>query len=56
MSGQLNALGVISYFASNVGGVLVAANLSWPVAFGLLSAAYFLLHYMFASQVGYQGL
>ena len=51
MSAQLNALGVISHFAGSVGGQLVAANLGWPVVFVLLNAAYFVLHYLFASQV-----
>lgn len=35
-----------------VGNQLVAANLGWPVVFGLLNVAYYVLHYMFASQVG----
>ena len=28
------------------------ANLGWPAVFGLLNVAYYVLHYMFASQVG----
>lgn len=55
MSGQLNSLGVISYFANSVGSQLVAANLGWPVVFVLLNAAYFVLHYMFASQTAHVG-
>jgi hypothetical protein len=35
-----------------VGNQLVAANLGWPVVFGLLNVVYYVLHYMFASQVG----
>lgn len=27
------------------------ANLGWPAVFGLLNVAYYVLHYMFASQV-----
>jgi DASS family divalent anion:Na+ symporter len=50
MSGQLNALGVISHFAGGVGAQLAAANLGVPAVFLLLNAAYFGLHYMFASQ------
>lgn len=51
MSGQLNSLGVISHFANQVGAQLVAANMGWPQVFVLLNGAYFVLHYMFASQV-----
>ncbi len=51
MSGQLNNLGVIGHFASAVGNKLVAANLGWKPVFFLLNGAYFVLHYMFASQV-----
>lgn len=28
----------------------MAANLGWPLVFGLLNVAYYALHYMFASQ------
>ena len=38
--------------AAVVGNQLVAANLGWPVVFGLLNVVYYVLHYMFASQVG----
>lgn len=38
-----------------VGNKLVAANLGWPVVFGLLNVAYYVLHYMFASQVSPRG-
>ncbi|EIE27528.1 Sodium/sulfate symporter [Coccomyxa subellipsoidea C-169] len=55
MSGQLNGLGVIKYFADVVGGKLIAANLGWPVVFGMLNMAYFGLHYMFASQTAHVG-
>ncbi|KAL3130986.1 cytochrome P450-dit2 [Trebouxia sp. C0009 RCD-2024] len=55
MSGQLNSLGVIKYFADVVGGKLVAMNMGWPAVFGLLNLAYFLLHYMFASQTAHVG-
>ncbi|KAL3139030.1 cytochrome P450-dit2 [Trebouxia sp. C0010 RCD-2024] len=55
MSGQLNSLGVIKYFADVVGGKLVAMNMGWPAVFGLLNVAYFLLHYMFASQTAHVG-
>ncbi|KAK2076788.1 hypothetical protein QBZ16_005014 [Prototheca wickerhamii] len=55
MSGQLNAMGIISHFAGLVGDRLVAANLGWPAVFGLLNAVYFVLHYMFASQTAHVG-
>ncbi len=55
MSGQLNSLGVITHFAGQVGAQLVAANLGWPQVFVLLNGAYFVLHYMFASQTAHVG-
>ena len=55
MSGQLNGLGVIGHFANSVGGALARMNLGWPAVFGLLNAAYFGLHYMFASQTAHVG-
>lgn len=55
MSGQLNSLGVINHFASSVGNQLVAANLGWKSVFLFLNGAYFLLHYMFASQTAHVG-
>lgn len=55
MSGQLNGLGVIKYFADVVGGKLAATNLGWPAVFGVLNMAYFGLHYMFASQTAHVG-
>lgn len=48
-------MGVIKYFADVVGGKLVAMNMGWQPVFGLLSAAYFGLHYMFASQTAHVG-
>jgi divalent anion:Na+ symporter, DASS family len=55
IAGQLNGLGVISYFATEVGKVLAAANLSWQPIFALLNVVYFFLHYMFASQTAHVG-
>eukprot|EP00889_Picochlorum_renovo_P001928 jgi/Picre1/28958/NNA_004352.t1 len=55
MSGQLNSLGVISHFANQVGTQLAAASMSWPQVFVILNAAYFVLHYMFASQTAHVG-
>ena len=55
MSSQLNSLGVISHFANGAGQQLVAANLGWQSVFALLCGAYFVLHYMFASQTAHVG-
>lgn len=46
---------MIKYFADVVGGKLVAMNMGWQAVFGLLNVAYFLLHYMFASQTAHVG-
>ena len=50
-SSQLNNLGVIPYFSDQVASTLAALNMGWVSAFFILNAAYFALHYMFASQV-----
>ena len=55
MSGQLNSSGVISHFADIVGGKLTSMNLGWQPVFALLNGAYFVLHYMFASQTAHVG-
>ena len=55
MSGQLNNSGVISHFADIVGGKLTSMNMGWQPVFGLLNGAYFVLHYMFASQTAHVG-
>lgn len=55
MSGQLNRLGVVAHFAGAVGGALEAARLAWPASLALLSGAYYLLHYLFASQTAHVG-
>ena len=55
MSSQLNNLGVIKAFADAVGGLLATMHLGWMPLFGLLHAAFFLLHYMFASQTAHVG-
>ena len=53
MSGQLNSLGVVKHFSDLVGNHLASLNVGWPPIFGLLSVAYFGLHYMFASQTAH---
>jgi divalent anion:Na+ symporter, DASS family len=55
MSGQLNAAGVVSHFASAVGGALAQLSLAWPAALALLAGAYWGLHYLFASQTAHVG-
>ena len=55
VAGQLNALGVTGFFADAVGSQLTRANLGWQPLFGLLSVAYYALHYMFASQTAHVG-
>ncbi|KAB1206828.1 Dicarboxylate transporter 2.1, chloroplastic [Morella rubra] len=55
MAGQLTNLGIVSWMSDCVAGSLQSHSLSWPVAFGVLQAAYFLIHYLFASQTGHVG-
>ncbi|XP_059648012.1 dicarboxylate transporter 2.1, chloroplastic [Cornus florida] len=55
MAGQLTNLGIVSWMSSCVAKLLHSFSLSWPVAFGILQAAYFFIHYLFASQTGHVG-
>ncbi|XP_050366427.1 dicarboxylate transporter 2.1, chloroplastic-like [Argentina anserina] len=55
MAGQLTNLGIVSWMSSCVGKILHSYSLSWPAAFGVLQAAYFCIHYLFASQTGHVG-
>lgn len=55
MSSQVQNLGVVTWFAAKVSGLLTAAAVSWPLAFFLLHSAYFGLHYIFASQTAQVG-
>ncbi|KAI5558408.1 hypothetical protein BDE02_17G039700 [Populus trichocarpa] len=55
MAGQLTNLGVVTWMSSCVAKVLQSVSLSWPAAFGILQASYFLIHYLFASQTGHVG-
>ena len=34
---------------------MISLSLSWPAAFCVLQASYFLIHYLFASQTGHVG-
>ncbi|CAL1370442.1 unnamed protein product [Linum trigynum] len=55
MAGQLTNLGIVTWMSSCVGKLLQSLSLSWPAAFGVLQASYFLIHYLFASQTGHVG-
>ena len=55
MAGQLTNLGIVTWMSNCVAKFLMSFSLSWPVAFGVLQAAYFLIHYLFASQTGHVG-
>ncbi|CAN6821952.1 unnamed protein product [Brassica oleracea var. botrytis] len=55
MAGQLTNLGVVSWMSDCVAKALQSLSLSWPAAFCLLQAAYFFIHYLFASQTGHVG-
>ncbi|GLT64740.1 hypothetical protein SLA2020_372140 [Shorea laevis] len=55
MAGQLTNLGVVTWMSDCVGKLLQTLSLSWPAAFGVLQAAYFFIHYLFASQTGHVG-
>ncbi|KAL6655407.1 hypothetical protein ACP70R_006233 [Stipagrostis hirtigluma subsp. patula] len=55
MAGQLTNLGIVSWMSSCVAKMLESFSLSWPAAFCVLQASYFLIHYMFASQTGHVG-
>ena len=55
MAGQLTDLGIITWMSNSVAKFLSSFSLSWPAAFGVLQAAYFLIHYLFASQTAHVG-
>ncbi|KAL1534355.1 cytochrome P450-dit2 [Salvia divinorum] len=55
MAGQLTNLGIVSWMSTCVAKALQSLSLSWPAAFGVLQAAYFCIHYLFASQTGHVG-
>jgi DASS family divalent anion:Na+ symporter len=41
--------------STSVAKMLSSFSLSWPAAFVVLEASYFLIHYLFASQTGHVG-
>jgi divalent anion:Na+ symporter, DASS family len=55
MSNAMNDMGIITYFANQVGSALMAMNLTWPALFALLHVVFFYLHYLFASQTAHVG-
>ncbi|XP_024980090.1 dicarboxylate transporter 2.1, chloroplastic-like [Cynara cardunculus var. scolymus] len=55
MAAQLTNLGIVTWMSNCVASSLKSLSLSWPAAFSVLQAAYFLIHYMFASQTGHVG-
>ncbi|XP_039127670.1 dicarboxylate transporter 2.1, chloroplastic-like [Dioscorea cayenensis subsp. rotundata] len=55
MAGQLTNLGIVPWMSNCVAKVLQSFSLSWPAAFCVLQASYFLIHYLFASQTGHVG-
>ncbi|PWA90111.1 sodium/sulfate symporter [Artemisia annua] len=55
MASQLTNLGIVTWMSNYVALFLTSFSLSWPAAFGVLQATYFLIHYMFASQTGHVG-
>lgn len=55
MSSQLNSMGVIKAFADGVGGVLTSLNMHWMQIFFLLHLAFYVTHYLFASQTAQVG-
>ncbi|XP_057976855.1 dicarboxylate transporter 2.1, chloroplastic [Malania oleifera] len=55
MAGQLTNLGIVTWMSDCVAKLLQSLSLSWPAAFCVLQAAYFFIHYLFASQTGHVG-
>ncbi|XP_042492291.1 dicarboxylate transporter 2, chloroplastic-like [Macadamia integrifolia] len=55
MAGELTNLGIVTWMSDCVAKSLQCLSLSWPAAFGVLQAAYFFIHYLFASQTGHVG-
>lgn len=49
MAGQLNKLGVISWFSATMENLIATAALGWPAASALLIAVFLYSHYFFAS-------
>ncbi|XP_061365440.1 dicarboxylate transporter 2.1, chloroplastic [Gastrolobium bilobum] len=55
MASQLTNLGIVTWMSDCVAHNLQSFSLSWPVSLVVLQAAYFIIHYLFASQTGHVG-
>ncbi|KAG5000519.1 hypothetical protein JHK87_021591 [Glycine soja] len=55
MASQLTNLGIVSWMSDCVADNLRSFSLSWPASLAVLQAAYFFIHYLFASQTGHVG-
>lgn len=55
MAGQLTNLGIVTWMSNCVGKFLQSFSLGGLAAFGVLHAAYFFVHYIFASQAAHVG-
>ncbi|KAK9165769.1 hypothetical protein Scep_000960 [Stephania cephalantha] len=55
MASQLSDLGIVAWLSDRVAKSLQSFSLSWIMTFGVLQAAYFFIHYIFASQVAHVG-
>ncbi|OIW13639.1 hypothetical protein TanjilG_07981 [Lupinus angustifolius] len=55
MASQLTNLGIVGWMSDCVAHTLRSFSLSWPAALAVLQAAYFFIHYLFASQTGHVG-
>lgn len=55
MASQLTNLGIVNWMSDCVANNLRSFSLSWPASLAVLQAAYFFIHYLFASQTGHVG-
>ncbi|XP_052195591.1 dicarboxylate transporter 2.1, chloroplastic-like isoform X2 [Diospyros lotus] len=55
MAGQLTTLGVVPWISDGVAKFLKSLSVGWPAALCILQAAYFFIHYLFASQTAHVG-
>lgn len=53
MASQLTTLGIVSWISDGVAKFLKSLSLGWPASFFILQAAYFFVHYLFASQTAH---
>ncbi|XP_047341995.1 dicarboxylate transporter 2.1, chloroplastic-like [Impatiens glandulifera] len=55
MANQLTTLGVVTWISDGVANTLSSGSMSLPAKFFVMQAAYFGIHYMFASQTAHVG-